>query len=116
MLPKQFVLSPEVLQAQRLGQPIVALESTVITHGLPRPQNLELATELETVVRNQGAVPATVGLIDGRIHVGLSQAELERLAYAPSTRKVSRRDFGIAIAYHECGGTTVAGTMIVAQA
>ncbi len=116
MLPKHFILSPDVLQAQRLEQPIVALESAVITHGLPRPQNLELASEVETVVRSQNAVPATVGLLDGKIHVGLSQAEMERLAYEPATRKISRRDFGIAIARKECGGTTVAGTLIAAHA
>ena len=116
MNPKHFVLSSEVLQAQRLGQPIVALESTVITHGLPRPQNLELATGLETVIRSLNAVPATVGVLEGKVHIGLSQAELERLAYEPTTRKISRRDFGIAIARKECGGTTVAGTLIAAHA
>jgi pseudouridine-5'-phosphate glycosidase len=115
MLPKHFILSPEVVQAQRIGQPIVALESAVITHGLPRPQNLELAVVLEKVVRSQHAIPATIGLIDGKIHVGLSQAELERLANAPGARKISRRDIGVAIAYHECGGTTVAGTLIAAH-
>ena len=116
MIPKSFILSPEIIQAQRLGQPIVALETAVVTHGLPRPENLQLAHELEAIVRGQGAAPATVGLIDGKIHVGLSDAELERLANETGIRKISRRDFGIALARKECGGTTVAGTLIAAHA
>lgn len=115
MLPKEFILSPEVLQAQRLEQPLVALETAVVTHGLPHPQNLELACDLETVIRDNGATPATIGLIDGEVHVGLSRAELERLAVEKNTRKISRRDFGVAIARKECGGTTVAGTLIAAR-
>ena len=94
---------------------MVALESTVITHGLPRPENLELARELEAQVRSAGAVPATIGVLDGVIHIGLSDEELERLANADGTRKISRRDFGIAIAKRESGGTTVAGTLIAAH-
>lgn len=98
------------------GSPMVALESTVITHGLPRPENLELARQLEDQVRYEGAVPATVAILDGKIHIGISGTELTRLAYAEDARKVSRRDFGIAIAKKECGGTTVAGTLIAAHA
>jgi pseudouridine-5'-phosphate glycosidase len=116
MIPKSYILSPEIIQAQRLGWPIVALETAVVTHGLPRPHNLTLARELEAIVRGQGAAPATIGLIDGRIHVGLSDAELERLASGNNLRKISRRDFGIAMARKECGGTTVAGTLIAAHA
>jgi len=115
MIPETFFLSPEIIKAQQLNQPIVALESAVITHGLPRPYNLELACDLEAIIRGENVTPATVGLIDGRIHVGLSQAELQRLASEPKTRKISRRDFGIAIAAKECGGTTVAGTLIAAR-
>ena len=115
MIPETFFLSPEIIKAQQLNQPIVALESAVITHGLPRPYNLELACDLEAIIRGENVTPATVGLIDGRIHVGLSQAELQRLASEPKTRKISRRDFGIAIAATECGGTTVAGTLIAAR-
>lgn len=115
MIPETFILSTEIINAKRLGLPVVALETAVVTHGLSRPRNLELACELEAIVRSENAVPATVGLIDGKIHVGLSQQELERLANEPGTRKISRRDFGIAIARKECGGTTVAGTLIAAR-
>ncbi len=116
MIPQTYILSPEIIQALRLGQPIVALETAVVTHGLPRPTNLQLGRELETIVRGQGAAAATVGLIDGKIHVGLSDTELVRLANENGLRKISRRDFGIAIARQESGGTTVAGTLIAAHA
>jgi len=115
-IPASFVLGPEIRQARHTRQPLVALESAVITHGLPRPENLNLARRLETEIRQQGATPATVALLDGKVHVGLNDAELERLAYEDHTRKISRRDFGLAIARQECGGTTVAGTMIAAHA
>jgi len=93
---------------------LVALESTVITHGLPRPQNLELARSMEKVVRENGAVPATIAIVDGKIRIGLTEAELERLANEKHVRKISRRDFATAILNKECGGTTVAGTMFAA--
>ena len=114
-LPQSFVLSNEVSTAMRSGQPVVALESTVITHGLPRPENLQLAQALEQEIREQGAVPATIGVLDGKVHVGLSAADLARLANEDGARKISRRDFGIALARKENGGTTVAGTLIVAR-
>lgn len=114
-IPSSFVLANEVAQARRLSQPLVALESAVITHGLPQPQNLELARSLESEIRAQKAVPATIALLDGKVHVGLSAEEVERLAYEQKVRKISRRDFGIAIARGEHGGTTVAGTMIAAH-
>jgi pseudouridylate synthase len=95
--------------------PIVALESTVITHGLPRPQNLELAHDMEHVVRENGATPATIAVLDGKIHIGLTNAELERLANEDNVRKISRRDFATAILKKECGGTTVAATMFAAH-
>jgi pseudouridylate synthase len=95
--------------------PIVALESTVITHGLPRPQNLQLARSMERVVRDNGAVPATIAILEGKIHIGLTDAELERLANAENVRKISRRDFATAILKKEYGGTTVAGTMFAAH-
>lgn len=95
--------------------PIVALESTVITHGLPRPQNLALARDMERVVREQGARPATIAILDGKIKVGLTEAELERLASEINPRKISRRDFATVITKQECGGTTVAGTMFAAH-
>jgi pseudouridylate synthase len=114
-LPDGFILSEEVARARRQGLPLVALESTVITHGLPKPQNLQLARELESEVRRGEATPATVALIAGKIHVGLTDAELEGLANAGEVRKVSRRDFGVTIARGEHGGTTVAGTLIAAS-
>lgn len=114
-IPSSYALSPEVVRARRGGHPLVALESAVITHGLPRPQNLQLARALEQVVREQGAVPATVAILDGKVRVGLSEAQLERLASEDGARKISRRDYGIALARGENGGTTVAGTLIAAR-
>lgn len=108
------LLSPEITRALDMGLPIVALESTVITHGLPIPQNMELAREMESRVREQGAVPATVALLYGKIRVGINDAELERLANAKDPVKVSRRDFAKAIVKKLDGGTTVAGTMLAA--
>ncbi len=110
-------LSPEIARALDLGAPIVALESTVITHGLPRPQNLELARAMEKNVRDSGATPATVALLDGKIRIGLSDLELVRLSDAKrdSALKVSHRDFATAIVKKMNGGTTVAGTMFASQ-
>ena len=113
--PSLYQLSPEIAQAKHFGQPIVALESTVITHGLPQPHNLNLARAMETVVREGGATPATIAIMDGKVRVGLGDLELERLAMAENPRKVSLRDFGLALAKRETGGTTVAATMFVAQ-
>jgi len=110
-----FAIAPEVRIALDLGAPIVALESTVITHGLPRPQNLELARDMEKNVRDSGATPATVALLDGQIRIGLSDEELVRLSDADSTLKVSHRDFATAIVKKANGGTTVAGTMFAAN-
>ncbi|MFA5612419.1 MAG: pseudouridine-5'-phosphate glycosidase [Anaerolineaceae bacterium] len=113
--PTPYQLSHEVARAKRYGQPIVALESTVITHGLPKPENLELARAMEAVVREWGATPATIAILDGKVRVGLSEPELERLAKAENPRKISLRDFGVALAKGEIGGTTVAATMFVAE-
>jgi pseudouridine-5'-phosphate glycosidase len=115
MPPFNFILSPEINRALSLSLPIVALESTVITHGLPRPQNLSLARDMENAVREEGATPATVGVLRGKVRIGLSEAELDELANAPKPRKVSQRDFAIASVKAENGGTTVAGTMFVAE-
>ncbi|MDO9348872.1 MAG: pseudouridine-5'-phosphate glycosidase, partial [Anaerolineales bacterium] len=90
-------------------------ESTVLTHGLPRPQNLTLAREMERVIRENGATPATIAVLDGEVRVGLTDAELERLAGLDHVRKISRRDFATAILKKESGGTTVAGTMFAAH-
>jgi len=104
-----------VKQALADSQPVVALESTVISHGLPRPQNLETALLCESAIRSEGAVPATIGIIDGKLIVGLNSDQLELLANNENIRKVSRRDFGIALALKQHGATTVAGTMIAAH-
>jgi pseudouridine-5'-phosphate glycosidase len=113
--PTQLFYSSEVQSNKHHGLPLVALESTVITHGLPRPQNLELARDMERIVRENSATPATIAVLDGEIHIGLTEAELERLANADNVRKISRRDFATAILKKECGGTTVAGTMFAAH-
>ena len=110
-----LTLSPETARALDLGTPVVALESTVITHGLPHPQNLQLARDMEKQVRDAGATPATVALLDGTIRIGLSDLELVRLAESDSTLKVSHRDFATALVKKMNGGTTVAGTMFAAQ-
>jgi pseudouridine-5'-phosphate glycosidase len=91
--------------------PIVALESTVLTHGLPRPQNLYLARDMEQAVRENGATPATIAFLDGSLHVGLAEPELERLAGEKNAYKVGPRDFAAVMYKEACGGTTVAGTM-----
>lgn len=116
-VPEGFIVSPDVADAFQYGLSVVALESTVITHGLPYPQNLQLAKDMETEIRGQGAVPATIAILDGKIHIGLTGEEVEKLASAgKDIRKISRRDFGIALARKEMGGTTVAGTLIAAKA
>lgn len=114
-LPKSIILNSQVLSALRTNQPVVALESAVITHGLPRPQNLELARQLEAEIRAEGATPATIAVLHGQIHIGLTDTELIQLAEAPAPRKISRRDYGLAVARSEMGGTTVAGTLIAAH-
>ncbi len=108
-------LTPEVVDALQTRRPIVALESTVITHGLPWPQNLELARRMEATVREGGACPATIAVLKGEVKVGLSDGELEYLAQAKGVMKVSRRDYPVAVAQKRDGATTVAGTMIAAH-
>ncbi|GAB4476724.1 MAG: pseudouridine-5'-phosphate glycosidase [Anaerolineae bacterium] len=116
MVPSRYLqVSGGVIAALDEGRPVVALESTVIAHGLPRPQNLETARLCEQAVREEGAIPATIGIIEGQIVVGLDDAQLELLALSDGVRKVSRRDFGIALARREHGATTVAGTMFAAH-
>src|SRR5512137_614574 len=115
-VPDWLHVHPEVAGALASGRPVLALESTVITHGLPEPVNLELARRLEAEVRGAGAVPATVAVIDGRVCLGVTTDELERLALSRSLMKVSRRDLGTAAAQHATGGTTVAATMYAAHA
>jgi pseudouridine-5'-phosphate glycosidase len=113
-LPKFFKISNEVLAAQRGGKAVVALESTVITHGLPRPANIELAKDLEALVREEGATPATIGALEGRIHVGLDSDEIKKLAADETAVKLSARDIAAAISGGNNGGTTVAATLRVA--
>lgn len=108
-------LSPEVAAACEQGRPVVALESTIIAHGMPWPQNLETARQVEDVIRIEGAVPATIAVIGGRIRVGLTDDELQQLAQAPDAMKLSRRDLPYAIATGRLGATTVAATMICAH-
>jgi pseudouridine-5'-phosphate glycosidase len=113
-LPSYFVLSEEISRALSLGLPSVALESTVITHGLPHPQNLELARDMEQTVRQNGAIPATIALLDGKIRVGLTPDLLDQLGADVHPLKVSRRDFAAVVTQKASGGTTVAGTMFAA--
>ncbi len=107
-------LSPEVTSALAQGKPVVALESTIITHGMPWPRNLETARQLEADVREGGAVPATIAVIDGSLCIGLSDAQLDALARARNVAKLSRADLAACIATGGTGSTTVAATMIAA--
>lgn len=109
--------SNEVANALETGQPVVALESTLITHGLPYPANVETAINMENAVREGGAIPATIAVLQGQITVGLTSDDIERLGKAPegSVRKCSRRDLPVAVGLGQDGATTVAGTMIVAH-
>jgi len=115
LLPRYYRLSKEVIQALEHNAPLVALESTVITHGLPFPENLELARDMEAEVRECGAIPATIAILDGFVQVGLSREQQERLAAEPNLRKVSPRDLARLILLRESGGTTVAGTIYLAE-
>ncbi|XP_030399907.1 pseudouridine-metabolizing bifunctional protein C1861.05-like [Gopherus evgoodei] len=110
-----FRVSSSVEEALTDGRPIVALESTIITHGMPYPQNLSMAREVEEIVRTNGSVPATVGILNGRIHIGLNDEELQFLAKSKNLVKVSRRDLPYVLSQGLSGGTTVSGTMIVAH-
>ncbi|MGB3315256.1 MAG: pseudouridine-5'-phosphate glycosidase [Albidovulum sp.] len=113
---KEFLtFSAEVSAAQRDGRAIVALESTIITHGMPYPQNLRTAEQVEAEVRAAGAVPATIAVMGGRIHIGLEPDELARLAQSPDAMKLSRADLGACLAVGRTGATTVAATMICAH-
>ena len=106
--------SPEVEDARRSGRPIVALESTIISHGLPRPANLRVAQEVEGIVRDRGAVPATIAILDGRVHVGLDADALEQVANRSDIVKVSVRDLATVVASGGSGATTVAATSHIA--
>lgn len=113
---KQYIeFSTEVAQAKADKKPIVALESTIISHGMPYPQNVEMATTVENIIREYGAIPATIALIDGKIKIGLENDELELLAKSDNVAKVSRRDFAEVLATKQIGATTVASTMMSAE-
>ena len=109
-----LTIAAPVRAALAAGQPVVALESTVIAHGLPRPANVEVARAMEAAVRAEGAVPATIALLDGRIVVGLDDAQIERLGSEQDVLKASRRDLGVALARRATAATTVAGTIACA--
>jgi pseudouridine-5'-phosphate glycosidase len=110
-----LLFSPEVAAARTAGKPIVALESTIISHGMPYPQNVHTAREVEQVIRDAGAVPATIAIIGGKICVGLSEDQLETLGSSPDAIKVSRRDLPYVLAQARLGATTVAANMICAE-
>jgi pseudouridine-5'-phosphate glycosidase len=111
----KITFNEELAGALHFERPIVALESTVISHGLPYPRNLDTATRLEQVVRDGGAIPATIAVFDGEIYAGLSQEQLELLATGKNIRKLSRRDLSIAIGQKLIGATTVATTSLIAH-
>jgi pseudouridylate synthase len=113
-MSSQVEVSPAVRQALRDGAPVVALESTILTHGLPRPDNYEAARSFEAILSSAGVTPATIAIIDGVPKVGLTAAEVERVAADESAVKVSARDIGIAMARKATGGTTVAATSVLA--
>ena len=115
MSPLPFIRSASVQAAQDAGTPIVALESTIITHGMPYPQNLEMARKVEATVRAGGAEPATIAVLDGTLHIGLEDNVLETLAQTKGAAKLSRADIAVCMATGGTGATTVAATMIAAN-
>lgn len=112
---KYLEIKEDVLEALKSNQPIVALESTIISHGMPYPENVKMAKKVEEIIRSEGAIPATIAIMDGKIKVGLNDKDLETLAKASSVTKVSRRDLAIVLANKTLGATTVASTMICAK-
>ncbi|XP_028174169.1 uncharacterized protein LOC114362830, partial [Ostrinia furnacalis] len=114
-LPPPFVCSEEVLAAKSEGKPIVALESTIITHGMPYPKNVETALEVENTIRQRGAVPATIAILKGRLTIGLTEDQIQNLGQAKGVVKASRRDLAPIAAAGLDGATTVAGTIVAAE-
>jgi pseudouridylate synthase len=110
-----LIVAPKVAEAIAAYGPVVALESTVIAHGLPRPQNIETATRLEQIVRDAGSTPATIAVLDGELCVGLTTKQIERIANSDGIRKLSTKDLAIAVANKWKGATTVASTMWIAH-
>jgi pseudouridylate synthase len=113
--PKLLDIHPEVRAALDQRRPVVALESTIITHGMPYPQNDAMAEDVEAIVRSEGAVPATIAVMDGRLKIGLTAEERRALARSQGAMKLSRADLAFALAERRTGGTTVAATMIAAH-
>lgn len=111
-----MIFTPAVEEALRDGAPVVALESTIITHGMPYPDNLNMAREVEAIIHDEGAVPATIAVVDGALHIGLSDAQAEALAQTKGAMKLSRADLAFAMVKGATGGTTVAATMMAAHA
>ena len=114
-LGKWMDISEEIQNSIKENGPVVALESTIISHGMPFPQNLETALEVESIIRKEGALPATIAVIEGRIKIGLSNLELEQFSQGTKTVKVSSRDLPLALSQKQDGGTTVAATMICSR-
>ena len=108
-------LSSEVEAGKKLGQPIVALETTIVSHGMPYPDNLNTALEVENIIREEGAIPATIGIVGGKIKIGMSKQEIELFAKSSDVTKVSRRDIPIVMSNNANGATTVAGTILLAK-
>lgn len=113
---KHFEINDEVRQAMAEQRPIVALESTIIAHGMPYPKNVETASRVEEIIRNEGAIPATIAILDGKIKIGLTEKELDEIGSRKNVEKVSRRDLASVVANKQNGATTVAATMICAAA
>lgn len=114
MLEKYLSINPEVKAALKEGKPVVALESTIISHGMPYPKNVETALKVESIIRENGAIPATIAILDGVLKVGLTEEEIETLGKVPGVIKTSRRDIPFIVANKLNGATTVASTMIIA--
>lgn len=114
MLEKYLEIHPEVAQAIKEGKAVVALESTIISHGMPYPRNVETALKVEKIIRDNGAIPATIAILGGKLKVGLTEDEIEYLGKAPNVIKTSRRDIPFIVAQKRDGATTVASTMILA--
>ena len=112
---KYLSVAPEIAEALKAGKPVVALESTILSHGMPFPENVEFAHKVEEIVRGEGAVPATTAIIGSKLKVGLSSEELDLMCKADGVGKVSRRDVAVYLATGATGATTVATTMLIAE-
>ena len=112
---KTLDIRPDILEAMIANRPIVALESTIISHGMPYPENMKMAQKVEAIIKENGAVPATIAIMDGKIKIGLTAAELKVLAKSKHVIKVSKRDFGYVLSQKLIGATTVSATMIACE-